>query len=104
MSNIKLFKSYPVVTLEMYSAILNFENQEVKEHKFSSSLSQSYQHSIAVKNKAALLKECISRSVFVRADRLAHGVGNKIACLSANATHTHREPKQCLQADFSGNL
>lgn len=40
MSNIKLFKSYPIVTLEMYSAILNFEKQEMKEHKFSSSLSQ----------------------------------------------------------------
>lgn len=56
MSNIKLFKSNPIVTLEMYSAILNFEKQEMKEPKLSSSLSQYDQHSIAVKNKATSLQ------------------------------------------------
>lgn len=41
MSNIKLFKSNPTVTLEMYGAILNFEKQEMKEPKLSSSLAST---------------------------------------------------------------
>lgn len=59
----------------------------MKEHKLSSSLSQSYQQSTTVQNKTSQLKEWISRSVQspvvpTKADRLIN-VENIVGCLPA---------------------
>lgn len=89
MSNIKLFKSNPTVTLEMHRAILNFEKQEMKAPKLSSSLANTISTAALWRTRrprcrSAAPGPCSHQLLLLKLTGLTNDVGNRIARLSAN--------------------